>query len=310
MRSSILFFRMSAPFSVATAAAMTMTSLGGCRVERRELLSDTTATGDVATLPDPTPVKRVAFRVPNESEITDSVILASVRRGRAIMKHTRDSLPRHVGNMLTCNSCHQNEGTVKWGMPYVGVYARFPQYRSRSGSTNIIEDRINDCFKRSMDGSALVPESRDMRDIIAYMAFLSLGYPIGAEVDGQGTPPLQPLNADSTRGHALFKTRCIRCHGAKGEGTVVAPPLWGRDSYNIGAGMARVRTAAAFIRARMPQDSAGVLTPQEAFDLARYVNSQPRPDFKGKEKDWPRGDAPPDAAYDTEGSRRKRAGTR
>jgi thiosulfate dehydrogenase len=77
------------------------------------------------------------------------------------------------------------------------------------------------------------------------------------------------------------------------------PPLWGPRSYNIGAGMARLRTAAAFIREQMPYDRAVTLTDQEAFDVAAYINAQPRPDFRGKENDWPNGDPPPDAAYQT-----------
>jgi thiosulfate dehydrogenase len=63
--------------------------------------------------------------------------------------------------------------------------------------------------------------------------------------------------------------------------------------------MARVRTAAAFIKGWMPQNAPGSLTATEAFDVARYINSQPRPDFKGKELDWPKGGAPPDVAYRT-----------
>jgi thiosulfate dehydrogenase len=131
------------------------------------------------------------------------------------------------------------------------------KYRSRAGTTQIIEDRVNDCFKRSMNGKPLVPESRDMRDIVAYMAFLSTGYPVGAEVDGQGMPPVPPLEGDTTRALALFNAKCMACHGANGEGTVVAPPLWGPESFNIGAGMARIRTAAAFIKKAMPQNAPG-----------------------------------------------------
>lgn len=280
--------------------------LGACRVERRDPVPDTT-TVDATTLPDPAPHQRVAFRLPVENEIPDSTVLASVRRGRALMRNTRDSLPGHVGNRLNCTSCHQQEGTVKHAMPWVGVYARFPQYRSRAGGTQLIEDRINDCIKRSLNGTPLVPESRNMRDIVAYMAFLSSGYPVGAEVDGQGLPPLKPLAADVGRGRTVFAARCARCHGARGEGIGLATALWGPNSFNIGAGMARLRTAAAFIRARMPQDSAGVLTDQEAFDVARFVNSHPRPDFKGKERDWPRGDPPPDVAYPTAAAARARA---
>lgn len=287
-------------------SVLLLLAAAACRVERRVPASTDTATAvDVTTLPDPAPHRRVAFRIPSESEVSDPTVLASVRRGRAILRDTRDSLPRHVGNRLSCVSCHQADGTVKHGMPWVGVYARFPQYRSRAGGTQIIEDRINDCFKRSMNGTALVPESRDMRDIIAYMAFLSIGYPVGAEVDGQGLPALTPLEGNTTRGREVFKARCVRCHGARGEGVGPAGALWGANSYNIGAGMARLRTAAAFIKARMPQDSAGALTAQEAFDVARFINAQPRPDFKPKDRDWPRGDPPPDVAYPTLAKKKK-----
>jgi thiosulfate dehydrogenase len=245
----------------------------------------------------PAPVGRVAFRVPHESEIRDSVLLASVRRGKALLAFTRDSLPSHVGNRLQCVSCHPDNGTRANAMPWVGVYARFPQYRSRVGGIQVIEDRINDCFKRSMNGRALVPESRDMRDIIAYMAFLSSGYPVFADVEGQSAPAVPPLEGDTVGGGATFIAKCSICHGVDGAGTEVYPALWGPGSYNIGAGMARVRNAAAFIKVAMPQTAPGTLTDQEAYDLATYINTRPRPDFPGKEFDWPRGDPPPDVAY-------------
>jgi thiosulfate dehydrogenase len=226
-------------------------------------------------------------------------VLASVRRGRALLRNTRDSLPKNVGNRLQCVSCHAMDGTQKNTMSLVGVYSRFPQYRARSGRIDLIEDRINDCLERSMNGRALPHTSADMRDLVSYMAFLSRGVPAGSRVEGQGLPALEPLRGDAAAGRAQFATTCAPCHGANGEGTPAAPPLWGPQSYNIGAGMARLYTAAAFIRAAMPQTAPGSLTPQQAFDLATYINAQPRPDFAGKERDWPRGDPPPDVAYPT-----------
>ncbi|HEX4933547.1 MAG TPA: c-type cytochrome [Gemmatimonadaceae bacterium] len=264
-----------------------------------------------ATSPAPAPdagpgaPARSPFRIPDESEVQDTALLASIRRGRALLRHTRDSLPHHVGNALVCTNCHLQDGTRQHGMSWVGVYARFPQYRSRAGTTQLIEDRINDCFKRSLNGRPLAPESRDMRDIVAYMAFLSTGYPVGRETEGQGLPRLETLPGDTVRGARVFAARCARCHGVSGGGSRTAPPVWGARSYNIGAGMARVRTAAAFVQRWMPQDSTGVLTPQEAFDVAQYIDSRPRPDFRGKEKDWPHGDPPPDVAYATDAARAK-----
>jgi thiosulfate dehydrogenase len=257
--------------------------------------------------------KPVPFRVPSESEIKDTVVLAAVRRGRAILSNTRDSLPAHVGNKLRCVSCHMGEGQKANQMPYVGVYARFPQYRARSATVEIIEDRINDCFERSLNGKALPRDSRPMRDIVAYLAFLSYGIPVGAQVEGQGLPRLDPLAGDTARGREVFKARCTVCHGADGQGgtaatpdAVVGPPLWGPHSYNIGAGMARVRTAASFIHVAMPYDNPGSLTPQQAYDVATYINSRPRPDFARKANDWPNGDPPPDVAYPTKAASGKK----
>jgi thiosulfate dehydrogenase len=240
---------------------------------------------------------RAPFRVPAETELTDSSYRASALRGRALLLATRDSLPRNVGNALRCASCHLDGGLRRDAMPWVGSYARFPQYRARSAKVDLIEDRVNDCFRRSMNGRALDPTGRDMRDIVAYFAFLSTGVPVGAEMEGQGLRRLQPLNGDLNRGRAVFASTCVRCHGAQGQGTVIAPPLWGPRSYNVGAGMARINTAASFIHALMPIDRAQHLTPQQAFDVATYINTRPRPDFPAKSRDWPRGGKPPDADY-------------
>jgi thiosulfate dehydrogenase len=252
--------------------------------------------------PQPAPKKESAalpFRVPDESDVKDSATLASIRRGRALIHSTRDSLPKFVGSALNCSNCHFADGTIANAMPLVGSYTRFPQYRPRSGHVDLIEDRVNDCFKRSLNGKPLAPESRDMRDIVTYIAFLSRGYPPGKEMEGQSVPKLDPLVGDTVRGQQIFATICSKCHGPDGNGTAVAPPLWGPRSYNIGAGMARIRSAAAFIHHLMPRDQPGTLTPQQAFDVATYINTRPRPDFPGKENDWPHGGTPPDVAYAT-----------
>jgi len=235
---------------------------------------------------------------PHDSLIPDGPLGVSIRRGRAILAATRDSLPEHVGNKLRCTSCHFDNGTRANVMPWMGVYGQFPQYRARAAAIQIVEDRINDCFERSMNGKALPQDSPALRDMISYLAFLSVGIPTGARVEGQGLPPLTPLPGDTVRGKAVYAASCARCHGANGEGGA-APPVWGDGSYNIGAGMSRLRTAAAFVRVAMPYDRPGTLTDQDAFDVAWYISTRPRPDFPGKERDWPKGDPPPDVAYET-----------
>ena len=219
-------------------------------------------------------------------------------------------MPQHVGAALSCGNCHFSDGTVANAMPLVGAYTRFPQYRARSGHVDLLEDRINDCFVRSLNGKALDMKSRDMRDMVTYIAFLSRGYPPGTEMQGQSVPKLDPLVGDTARGRQVFAATCVACHGADGNGTAAGPPLWGSRSYNIGAGMARVRSAAAFIHHLMPRDRPGILTPQQAFDVATYINTRPRPDFPGKERDWPHGGAPPDVAYSTLSSQKNGTGRR
>lgn len=245
-----------------------------------------------------------SLRAPDGSALPSGELGRSIRRGHAILVATRDSLPAHVGNALRCTSCHLDDGRRPDAIPFTGVYARFPQYRSRSGSVSRLEDRINDCFERSMVGTALAWDDPAMRDLVAYFAFVSRGIKVGDKVPGQGLPLGNATAGDTAAGATIYASTCTRCHGPNGEGTPLAPPVWGPNSFGIGAGMARLRSAAAFIRHNMPYDRAVTLTDAEAVNVAAYVVSRSRPDLIGKERDWPHGDPPPDAAYPTTAGRR------
>lgn len=267
--------------------------VAACQVEDRPPVRPTTGAGP-------------AWTVPHDSLIPAGREGASIRRGRALVLNTKDSLPHLVGNKLRCTSCHLDGGVRPDVMPLVGVYARFPQYRGRSGVVELMEDRISDCFLRSMNGRAPERNGQDMRDMIAWFGWISRDVPVGASLPGQGMPPVSPVPPDTAAGERLYAVECARCHGGNGEGTVIAPPVWGDSSYNIGAGMARIRTLAAFLRQAMPYDRPGTLTDQQAYDLAAYINGRPRPDFAPKELDWPFGDPPPDVAYPTKAATARR----
>ncbi len=264
----------------------------------------TLALGCGHAAPDPTVKPPVVLLGPAESLIPDGPLGASIRRGRALLAATRESLPAHVGNRLRCVSCHLDDGRRQTGS-WVGVYARYPQYRPRSATVETIEYRVNDCFRRSMNGTPLSSDGPDMRDIVAYLWFLSRDVPIAPPRPSNRLATWGALTPDTADGARLFASTCAKCHGPDGQGTGVAPPVWGPQSFNIGAGMARVRTAAAFVRDNMPLDQPGTLTDQQALDATAYVNAQARPDFPGKEHDWPNGDAPPDVAYPTLAAPRK-----
>jgi len=238
-----------------------------------------------------------AFRVPDIDDITDSAMRESITRGRAILEATRDSLPHNAGNSLRCTSCHLSDGTARNALPWVGVYSRYPEYSARAGHVETIEDRINDCFARSLNGRALGASTSQMRDIVAYMAFLSRGVPAGSNVDGQGLPQLPKMSGDTARGLAVFTGTCARCHGNAGQGTAIAPALWGPRSYNDGAGIGRVRVLASFVHEVMPLDKPRTLTAQQAYDVAAYIDSRPRPSFPARVNDWPNDPPPPDLGY-------------
>lgn len=233
----------------------------------------------------------------------------AVRRGRSILAATRDSLPAHVGSLLRCFSCHLDEGRRAAGLPLVGSYTRYPQYRLRRARVDLIEDRVNDCFVRSLNGHAIAADGDDMRDIVSYLAWLSRGVAVGDSVKPDGAAALKTLVPDTVHGARIFAESCVRCHGASGQGAGIVPPLWGPRSYNIGAGMARYRTTALFVLHNMPFDRPNTLTPQQALDVASYIDARPRPDLAGKEDDWPTGERPADVPYPTTSGPPARADT-
>jgi thiosulfate dehydrogenase len=249
---------------------------------------------DAPAASSPVPLRQFA-----DSEIPGGAQGASIRRGLALMEHTPDSLPELTGGNLRCTSCHLERGLRAHAAPLAGTFARYPRYIERAGAVVAIEDRVNYCMTRSLAGRALPSRSTEMRDIVAYLAFVSRGLPVGGRVKGEGLPKMPALAGDSGRGHTLYEASCSRCHGASGDGTAAVPSLWGARSYSIGASMARRERAASFIRHNMPLDRPGTLSDQEAFDLAAFINAQPRPDLPDKGEDWPNGDAPGDVPYAT-----------
>jgi thiosulfate dehydrogenase len=244
-----------------------------------------------------------AWTPPTEASIPNDPLGVSIRRGLALVRFTPESLPRYATSALRCTSCHQNDGLKATSAPLTGSYARFPKYLTRTGAVIGLADRVNYCFTRSLAGNALPVGSREMEDILAYIAFISRGVPIGAKMAGAAglVSMRDTLTGDIARGGAVFARTCVVCHQADGTGNGPVPALWGPRSFSIGASMAREERAASFIFHNMPQSAPGTLSAQDAFDLAAFIDSHPRPDSPGKSDDWPAGGAPPDVPYATRG---------
>ena len=204
-----------------------------------------------------------------------------------------------AGNNLSCNNCHLLAGTKPFSMPLIGIIQRFPQYRGRENKIGTIEERINGCFERSMNGHMLPEDSNEMKAMVSYLKFLSRYAPQDGNVKGQGYTELKIPNraVDLEHGKSVFQTICIQCHGPEGQGLKYPdglvyqyPPLWGNDSFNNGAGMNRVLTAAQFIKGNMPFGTTVntiKLTDEEAYDVAGYINSMERPVKPNLEQDFP-----------------------
>lgn len=218
----------------------------------------------------------------------------NAERGLALMTAFRDSLPEHSGNALRCVSCHLDNGTRPTAMSWLGTAARYPRYRSRSGTEETLALRVNECIARSLAGRMLPEDGQEMRDMLAYLETLRTR-PRPAPVDSV------TLVGVVASGEVGYAGQCSRCHGASGQGNPAfnAPAVWGADSYAISAGMSRQFMLAMFLRHNMPFDHADTLTAQEAADIAAFVLTQPRQDHPGKERDWPKGDPPADVAYAT-----------
>lgn len=239
------------------------------------------------------------------SELKDSEIIYGyqllTQTDQLIGPEVGDADMRLTGNVLRCTNCHLQGGTQSYGISLVGVDKRFPQYRGREDRIGTLEDRINGCMTRSMNGSSLANDSREMKAMVAYISWLDdyFGSDSNSISSGLKSIELPDRAVDLERGKSLFSQQCAVCHQADGQGVASAttpgssyvyPPLWGKYSYNNGAGMNRVITAAQFIKYNMPfgvTHENPVLSDEDAYDIAGYMNSHLRPKKSALELDFP-----------------------
>ncbi|HIW13152.1 MAG TPA: c-type cytochrome [Candidatus Salinicoccus stercoripullorum] len=226
-----------------------------------------------------------------------------IKQGQTLMTHTNTALPENVRNNLSCVSCHAGAGRGD-ALTLIGVDKKFPQHSKREGREISLSERVNGCFARSMNGEPIDPESEEMDAFLAYLKFLSDEVESGDQYDfmteenkGENIPV-----PDVERGAELFeRNNCISCHGKSGpEAAYSGPDLWGKNSFNDGAGMSRFSDMQDFIKKNMPLGEGGTLNDQEAADLAAYVLSHERPEFQGENR-FPDGGKPDD--YITEKER-------
>ena len=224
------------------------------------------------------------FQPPSEADIPTGPFGDTIRMGRDIMLDTPKHAAHFVGNNLSCANCHLDAGRMAGSAPLWAAYVNFPAYRAKNGKINTYQERLQGCFRFSMNGSAPPLGDPVLVALEAYSFWLATGLPVNKELAGRGYPKLEkPAQAPNfVRGQAIYTARCALCHGTNGAGQsvgghIVFPPLWGDQSYNWGAGMGGINNAAQFIYANMPYGMSYSLMPQEAWDVAYFMNAHERP---------------------------------
>jgi thiosulfate dehydrogenase len=249
-----------------------------------------------------------------DNSLDDSKLSKEIKSGYRLFTNTPVEAKRLVPGKMACNNCHLNAGQRNRALPLVGIAGQFPEYNRRAGRLITLADRIVDCFLRSEnatgrgeEGEPPSPTDREVLALQAYITWLSRGYDVGANPQwrNKNTIPNETLvpmdKLDAKRGEELYLDRCTNCHGVDGQGVTVGDkrpgPLWGPDSWNDGAGAARIYTLAGIIRHMMPYLDPGSLTDEEAQHVAAFINSKPRPAYPFKDRDYLTEALPVDSVY-------------
>lgn len=258
-----------------------------------------------ASLPARNDITAGEWTAPDITSLPDNEEAAMIRYGKELIVNTARYLgPKGsvaaITNGMNCGNCHIEAGARPYGNCFSAVASLYPMYRARSGRVESVEFRVNDCLQRSLNGNTIDSTSREMRAMVAYLLWVGKNVQKGVKPKGAGTADLPYLQraADPLKGKTVYENNCRTCHGPNGEGVMnidstafVYPPLWGSYSYNAGAGLYRLSRFAGYVKYNMPYGISTYSTPQltdeEAWDVAAFVNSQPRPQ-KSFAGDWPK----------------------
>lgn len=249
------------------------------------------------------PVTRPAVWTPPDSNAMPTGEAGNmIRYGKELLTHTAeyfgpDGSISHLSNGMNCQNCHLDGGTRLFANNYSLVAASYPKLSNRSGKLQPISQRIADCFMRSLNGKVPDTNGREVKAMTAYLLWMGQGVKKGQKLYGNATQKLSYLTtaADPVKGRVIYVTKCKVCHGERGQGMFAAdkksyayPPLWGPHSYNDGAGMYRIGNLAGFVKNNMPFGATykkPQLSNEEAWNVAAYICTQPRPHFDAH-NDW------------------------
>lgn len=250
------------------------------------------------------------WTAPEISSLEKNIKKDLILYGKDLIAHTSEyfgengKIYKSTTNGMNCQNCHLEAGTKVFGNNYSAVASTYPKYRARSGSKENIYKRVNDCFERSLNGKGLDTTSKEMQAIVSYIKWLGKDVEKGKIPEGSGFKKIEFLDraADPIKGKTIYTEKCQSCHQENGEGIMndektayTYPPLWGKHSFNDGAGLYRLSNFAKYVKSNMPlgvNHTSPQLIDEEAWDVAAFVNTQSRPHINIK-KDWPNIDEKP-----------------
>ena len=88
---------------------------------------------------------------------------ATEEYGRRLVAHTSELLGpdradaglHYSGTHMACGSCHLDTGLSPGTLSLLPAASHYPRVSPRSGTSTDIEDRVNECLERSMNGRPL-----------------------------------------------------------------------------------------------------------------------------------------------------------
>ena len=274
-----------------------------------QVLFTSAAVSDEFPLPNPV-ASADEWQAPDINSVADDEEGKLIHYGRELITNTAlyfgpKGTVAAITNGMNCQNCHIDAGAKNFGGAFSAVASIYPVYRPRSGRVESIEFRISDCMLRSLNGKAIDSSSREMKAMVAYLKWIGKGVSKGNKPQGAGLEqlPFMDRAADPEKGKPIYQSKCSSCHGENGEGQsnhdssyYLYPPLWGPHSFNVSAGLYRISRMSSFIKNNMPFGQAShnspQLTDEEAWDVAAFVLSKPRPDKRFPE-DWPKTETKP-----------------
>jgi len=242
------------------------------------------------------------WKAPDSTEIPKGAMGEDIKYGHELIVHTSryfgpNGSIAHLTNGMNCQNCHLEGGTRTFGNNFASFYSSYPKLSNRSGKMSPPSQRIVECMQRSLSGVSPDTNSKEIRAILSYLKWIGQGVKKSDKLFGTASEklPFLTMAADPEKGKVLYLGKCQTCHGKDGEGVwskdrneYIYPPLWGKFSFNDGAGMYRIINMAGFIKNNMPY-GANYLNPQlsneEAWNLAAFIESQPRNHFN-QSQDW------------------------